>query len=179
MTGVISFATIFRFPVYGWCFGPMPVLTSAHSSIEGTGCRAARGTGVPAKGALRKDVPLGRIPVDGSTPLKGRQPELVDYQSLDQMPEGPLVHVAPQLFISTEPSQTPRRGPAGQAGPRRESRTVGSGGFLPSFCPHKKKAQGPGPRRPRGFNEKRHPCRAKRGSEAFFSPACEMTQPVL
>ena len=26
-------------------------------------------------------VPLGRNPVDGSTPLKGRQPELVNYQS--------------------------------------------------------------------------------------------------
>ena len=59
----------------------MPVLTSAHSSKESTGCRAARGTKVPAEGAWGKDVPLDQNPVDVSTPLKGRQPELVNYQS--------------------------------------------------------------------------------------------------
>ena len=32
-------------------------------------------------GCFLQDVPLDQIPVDGSTPLKGRQPELVNYQA--------------------------------------------------------------------------------------------------
>ena len=77
------FATTFRLSVYLQCILPMPVLTSAHSSIEGTGCRAARGTRAWWWGALGEDVPLEQIPLAGGTALKGRQPEFYKYQSLD------------------------------------------------------------------------------------------------
>ena len=75
----------------------MPVLTSAHGPTGGRHCRFAATT-VPAacgcpvasrhsargsgkEGANRKNVPLDRVPLAGSTPLKGRQADFYKYQS--------------------------------------------------------------------------------------------------
>ena len=72
----------------------MPVGTSAHSSNEGRHCRFAATTVPAARRAARmprgtrheglanlQNVPLGRVPLAGSTPLKGRQAEFYKYQS--------------------------------------------------------------------------------------------------
>ena len=64
---LFSYATTFQFPAYLQCMGPMPVLTPAHSSNEGAGCRAGRGTGDSAKAHPREFAGLKTV---GTSPCK-------------------------------------------------------------------------------------------------------------
>ena len=70
ITGVIIYATTYRFPVYRPCAGPMPVPTSAHSPIGGAGCLAALGTKVWSKGANQMNVPLDCVPLAPQYPFE-------------------------------------------------------------------------------------------------------------
>ena len=112
---------------------------------------------------------VSAAPLDESTPLTGRQPKLDEIPGRDQMPEGSDIR---WLRLSS-PVCTDEA---------KDSKTMGFGAFLVTFCAGKKlpgargrvapvipRAQGPGPgealsapgvrgRNPRGYRQEQSPC---------------------
>ena len=79
-----------------------------------------------------QNVPLDRVPLAGSTSLKGRQADSYKYQS------GRRRTANSEASPNQEPCRTALYSPAEvdaqRAAPRKESRTIGSGAFLVTFA---------------------------------------------
>ena len=149
ITGEFSYATTFGFLVYCWCYGPMPVLTSAHGSnvLLVASRHSARGSGV--WGANQKNVSLDRVPLAPQYPF--------------ERPAGGVLQVPERLkeYLKFGGFASPKTPPHGPLLPRRggRPRAAPRKGFLnrrfkPAFAYFsraRKVGQGSGGGQPTGY----------------------------
>ena len=122
---------------------------------------SARGSG--GEGANRKNVPLDRVPLAGSTPLKGRQAEFYKYQSGRRSTANS--EASPNQATAALPFTPPPRWTPVKGGPEKGVQNHWFWRVFGYFCRGAKVTAGSGGAEPPGGVKKQLPRRAKRGKD--------------